>query len=408
MDNVAITGIGVISSIGHDLDSFSKRLEEPRAAVERAPWADSEGLEYAWCSPVHGFECEEWMDERIGRGTDRYAQYMIAAAEQARQDSGVEFDPLRTAVVTGTSMAGVQTMASSQHGLSTEGPEGVDRKLQLKAWSNISGGQIALRYGLHGPLYAVSTACASSSDAIGLAARLIESGQVDMAIAGGSDSAMTPLTFYASVRYGMASPGPDPTKVCLPFDVNRSGVLEGEGAGAFILERADKARERGAKIHALLRGYANLSDAYHPTSPTPSGEWEALTMRQALADAGIEPSKVGAIIAHGTGTPVGDTAEIRAINDVFVDESRLEQVAVASIKGHVGHTAGAAGVMGLMAAIHGLKTGRVIPTAGTKDVEEEAGFQVVIDEPLERELQYAQVNAFGFGGQNSSIIVSEA
>ena len=320
MKQVAITGMGIVSSLGLSVEEFFQGLMAGRVAVAESPWVGEDGIEYGWTSAVESFCPEDWMDERVVAGTDRFAQFAIAAAVQAVESSGLQkLDPLRTAVVVGTSMAGVESIARSQHGLDTIGRNGVDRKLQLQAWPNMAAGQIALRYQLHGPLLTVSTACASSLDAIGIAARMIETGQADVAISGGCDSGKTKLTSIAGSLYGMAKSQPDPYKACRPFDANRTGVMGGEGAGIVILERADLAEERGAAVHGLMRGYGSLSDAYHPSSPDPSGQWEKRAMEMAIEEAGLPggAGDVDAVVAHGTGTPVGDTAEIRAINELF-------------------------------------------------------------------------------------------
>jgi 3-oxoacyl-[acyl-carrier-protein] synthase II len=407
LENIAITGLGVMSSLGHSVDEFCQNLSAAHVAVGPTPWNNEPGLENAWMSRVENFRPEDWMDERVAAGTDRFAQYAIAAAVQAVEASGIaDLDAERTAVVVGTSCAGVESIAESQRGLDLEGPSGVSRKLQIQAWPNMAAGQIALRWELHGPLLTVSTACASSIDAIGVAARLIERGEADVAIAGGCDAARTQVTLIAAGLYGMFQPQPDPLKACRPFHTERFGVMAGEGAGMVILERADLAAARGATIHGYLRGYACLSDAYHPSSSHPDGRWESRTMEMAIGDAGLPggADDIDALIAHGTGTPVGDTAEIRAINRVFGE--RATPLRVASIKGHVGHTAGAAGVMGLMAGLHSMKEEALVPTAGTTEVDPEAEFEVVIGQPAPGPIAAVQVNGFGFGGQNASLVVT--
>ena len=409
MEDIAITGRGVISSLGHNVEDFCANLSDAHVAVGPTPWNNEATLENVWMSMVENFKAEDWMDDRVIDGTDTFAQYAIAAAVQAVEASGIgEFDADRTAVVMGTSCGGTETITQSQEGLDKDGPSGVDRKLQIKAWPNMAAGQIALRWKLHGPLLTITTACASSIDAIGTAARLIERGDCDVAIAGGCESGRTRLTKIAGGLLGMMAPQPDRYKACRPFNTERFGVMGGEGAGVVILERADLAKARGAKIHGYLKGYASLSDGYHPSSSHPDGSWEARTMEKAIEDAHLPGGSkdVDAIIAHGTGTPLGDIAEIKAINQLF--EGRGKSLKVSSIKGHVGHTAGAAGVMGLMAALHSMEEGALVPTAGTTDVDPAAEFDVVIQKPSKGALNTMQVNGFGFGGQNASLVVTRA
>ena len=410
MERVAITGTGIISSLGHRCDEFHRRLAAAEVAVAPAPWSGEEGIDNAWMSMVEGFAAADWMDERVAAGTDCFAQYAIAAAVQAVEEAGAEWlDPPRTAVVVGTSMAGVETLVDSQHGLDTVGPAGVNRKLQLAAWPNMAAAQIALRWKLHGPLLTISTACASSLDAVGIAARMIETGMADVAIAGGCDAARRKLPNLAARLYGMSSSQPDPTMACLPFDVRRSGIMGGEGAGIVVLERLERAEARDARVLGRVRGYASLSDAFHPTSPDPTGVWESRVMEGAIAEAKLEAgaASIDALVAHGTGTPVGDSAEIRAINRVFFEgDRRTSPLRVASIKGHVGHTAGAAGVMGLIGGLFAMEAGAMIPTAGTTEVDPEARFEVVTRAAAAGTIEALAVNGFGFGGQDASMVVT--
>lgn len=403
-----ITGQGVISSLGMDVGEFARRLDACEIESGPAPWADEEGVENAFCSAIIGFDPHEWMDERVVNGTDPFAQYAIAAAVQAVEASGLKrLDPLRTAVIIGTSMAGAASLLAAQEGYDREGYQGVPRKLQLLAWPNMAAGHIALRWKLHGPLLTVSTACASSLDAIGIAARMVETGMVDVAIAGGTDYGRARVSQLSAIRYGMSPTHvSDPYKVCRPFDRNRVGIIGGEGAGVVVLENRDHAYARGATVHGMIRGYGSLSDAYHPSSPDPSGDWEVAAMEAAQQEAGLAAGDISAVVAHGTGTPVGDTAEIRAINRVFADKGA--DVAVTSIKGNVGHTAGAAGVMGLMAGLHSMQAGALVPTASTTDLDDEVRFHVPLREPTAVDIAAFQVNGFGFGGQNASMVVSQA
>lgn len=402
MKNVAITGQGVISCFGTNLPDFCHNLDTKRIAATRAPWSEEVdgNLFYA---PVKGFNPTDWMDDRTIRGSDLFAQYAVAAAVAAVADSGIgELDPVRTAVVVGTSMAGAATLYDAQQAYSEGGFKAVPRKLQLMAWPNMAGGHIALRWNLHGPLLTISTACASSLDAIGIAARMIETGMADVAIAGGTDNGGAKVSVLGAAQYGMTPTDvDDPYMVCRPFDRNRRGIIGGDGAGVVILERLDHARKRGARIDGLIKGYGSLSDGYHPSSPDPSGRWERAAMEAAQKEAGLSPRDIGAVVAHGTGTPVGDTAEIVAINETFADEP----ISVTSIKGNVGHTGGAAGVMNVMAGLHALRVQALPPTASTTDLDPTVRFNVPLVGPAPMERDAIQVNAFGFAGQDASLVI---
>ena len=412
MLDIAITGVGVVSSIGNGLGEFSQALYRGTTKISRPPWPARPEFEGVWVSNIEGFRPTDWMADKVAEGTDRFGQYLIAAAVQAIQGADLKTppDPYRTAVITGTALGAVDTISSSQHGLDSKGPAGISSKFHIRAWPNMGSAQIALRYGLHGPLMTVATACASSLDAIGLAARLITSGQADTAIAGGADASMTELRVLSGARYGMFKPVSDPAHACRPFDKNRTGVVLGEGAGVVFLERRDAADQRGATIYGIIRGYASLSDAHHVSSPGPEGLWQAQTIHQAVSEAGLKNGarSIDAVMAHATGTPVGDMAEIRAINLAFGEHAK--NLRAASIKGHVGHPAGAAGAMTLIAGLASMQIAKLIPTAGAKNIDPEAQFRVPTlesgDASGRGKIGAMVVNAFGFGGQNASVVVA--
>jgi 3-oxoacyl-[acyl-carrier-protein] synthase II len=399
--NVAITGMGVISSLGQDVATFCRNIESGKVIAGPTPWHGQPGYKNIWMSLIQDFRPETWMEGRVARNAALFSQYAIAAAVQAVEDSGIEkLDPLRTAVVIGTALGGVDVNAADQHNLESAGPEAVDRKFMIKSLPNMPSAHLALRWGLHGPQLVIATACASSHDAMGIAARM-----------GGTDCAISPLLFFGARNYGMFTPQPDPYKTCRPFNAERFGVMLGEGAGMFVLERADLARKRGATIHGMLRGYATLADGYHPSSPEPDGKWEQRVMELAIQNADLTggADQIGAVVAHGTGTPVGDIAELAALNRIY--GHRDVPMPITSPKGNFGHPHGPAGALGLLVGIHGMKQNSVMATAGThdtKDLMPEVGkLRVVINEPASVQVEAIQVNAFGFGGQNSSIVVSK-
>jgi 3-oxoacyl-[acyl-carrier-protein] synthase II len=414
MLDVAITGAGIISALGLAAEEFHRQLMADASGIRRAPWAAN--AEPTWLATAAGFVPREWMDERIEAGTDLFAQFTLAAAEQAvRQACVGDLDPVRTGVVHGTSIGGARALMKAQHLLDSEGPQSVPRKTEIQMYPNMAASQIAMRYALHGPSLTLTTACAASLDALGHAARLIEAGHADVLLAGGTDGGITlagggpdgdfvPATFHTSRLYGMTARADDPRRAMLPFDVKRQGIVVGEGSAMFVLERGEHARRRGARVLGYLRGYGSLADAYHPSAPDPSGRWEARAMELALADAGIAAGEVDALLAHATGTPKGDTAEIRAINQVHGDRSK--PLPVASIKGHIGHSGAASGAMALVTGLLGMADGCFTHTSNTDEPDPEARFEVVIGRPKKLAYKTLQVNAFGFGGQNASIVVT--
>ncbi len=409
MDNVAITGLGVISSIGLDIKTFNDNLLAGKVAASAAPW--EEGHENIWLSLIEGFDPTQWMEGRVVRNSAPFAHYAIAAAAQAVTDAGLtEFDPIRTAVVIGSALGGVDCYAQDQARLTERGPNAISAKFMANSLLNMPGAHISLRYGLHGPQLAIATACASSHDAMGIAAKMIESGEIDVAITGGTDCAISPLVFFGARNNKMFTPQPDPYKTCRPFNVERFGVMLGEGAGMFVLERVDRARKRGAQIYGRLRGYATLADGYHPSSPEPEGRWEQRVMELALENARLPGgvSEVDAVVAHGTGTPVGDIAELAALNRIY--GKREKPMRVMSPKGNFGHPHGPAGALGLLAGLFSMQQNALMPTAGTYDerelMPEVDRLHAVIKVPAEGRIDTLQVNAFGFGGQNSSLVVT--
>jgi 3-oxoacyl-[acyl-carrier-protein] synthase II len=412
---VAVTGVGVVSAYGCSEQAFYAGLIDERPVIESVALPGDPQGRRAWWSMVRDFDPRLWIDERIASGTDILAQWAIAAARQAVNQSGITPEPLRTGIVQGTSLSGVQSLMRAQYEVDTHGPDAFPRKTMMKTLTNMGAAQLAMLYGVHGPSLTVCTACASSLDAIGLAAGLIRAGRVDAVIvgateaghsviSGGADGEFVPAMVYAPAMFGMQSPATDPRRASMPFDAMRSGIVTSEGAAAFVLERAELAHARGAAVFGYVSGYASVADAFHPSAPEPSGRWEALAMRAALEDAALAPAAVDALYAHATGTPVGDTPEIRAINTVF--GAGTGSPAVTSIKGHFGHAAAASGGLSLVAALRGMAEGRILHTANTVTPDAEVRFDLVLGRPRNLDIGVVQVNAFGFGGQNASLVVS--
>ncbi|MPY91511.1 MAG: beta-ketoacyl-[acyl-carrier-protein] synthase family protein [Acidimicrobiia bacterium] len=414
---IAITGTGAVSPLGVGADVLCEALLAGEVGIRRLPWRPPE--DPSLLGTLHdSFDPRDWMDERVIRGTDPFARIGLAATAQALRQAGLEdaLDQLRTAVVVGTSIGGSHSLTHGQWAFDTKGAEAVDGKLMIQIWPNMAASQICMRYDLHGPSLTVTTACASSLDALGTAARFIEAGLADVAITGGiegardpaSDPAYEPATSAAESSYGMSTPSVDPKRAMLPFDANRTGIVSGEGAAFLVLESEAHARARGAEVLGWVRGYGSLADGYHPSSPEPSGRWEARAMELAQADAGIAPADVDAVIAHATGTPKGDAAEILALNGVFVDGAGRDDLVVTGLKGNTGHTGASAGAMNILAGMWAMRHGRLPNVAGTTDLDPTVRFDVVLHEPRSVDLEVLQVNAFGFGGQDASVLVTRS
>jgi 3-oxoacyl-[acyl-carrier-protein] synthase II len=413
---IAVTGMGVVSPVGLSVDGFDAALLAGRLGIRPAPWSSPEAP--ALFGRVDdAFVATDWMDERVVRGTDGFARFALAAAMQAVADAGLDSDALdtfRTGVVHGTSMGGLFALGKAQWMFDHHGAGAVDPKTQIKIWCNMAAAQICMHYGLHGPSMTVTTACASSLDALGTAAMQLDAGLADVVLAGATEGGYTCdseeeksfvlATSAAEVSYGMGSASTDPARAMLPFAADRAGIVSGEGSAFFVLETAEHAARRGARVHAWLTGYASLADAHHPSSPEPHGTWETRVMELAQRSAGVEPTDVDVLVAHATGTPKGDEAEIRALNKVFV-ETGSDRVVVTGLKGHTGHTGASSGGMNLIAGVRAMHGGRITNVAGTTVLDPEIEFDVALHEPRSVDTRVLQVNSFGFGGQNASVIV---
>jgi 3-oxoacyl-[acyl-carrier-protein] synthase II len=399
MNQVAVTGMGVVSPIGSGVPVFWDALLAGRHAFR--PIANAEGLggNRLWAAVPDGFAAAPGVTAAMLRNSDRFTAYAMVAAVEALGMAGLaDGPPPRTAVILGNTMGGLPLFADTQLELERR-PQHVTPKLMALVIPNMAAARISLHWGLHGRQLTVSTACASSLDAIGLAARMIESGEVEYAIAGGTETLLAPVVYQSLDRARALSRTSDPDRASRPFDVERDGFVMGDGAALLLLEHEGSARRRGARVLARVRGYGSLSDAHHLTAPEPGGRYEAEAIRAALDDAGCE---VRTVFAHATGTVVGDIAELRAINAVFGDRRPV----VTALRGHLGHAMAAAGATSAVAGIVGMRAEVVPHTLGTRTVEPEVGFDVVLGEPRRRAYGEFSVNAFGFGGQNASLVLS--
>jgi 3-oxoacyl-[acyl-carrier-protein] synthase II len=401
MEHVAVTGVGVVSPIGSTVQTFWRHLLEGKRAI--APMPDGERLSgnRLWAAVDDYFLDGCALPRSALRNTDRFTQYAMVATNEALENARLDPPTETTAVIVGNTMGGFPFVAESQTRF-LDAPRNVTPKLMALVIPNMASALIAMHWKLHGPQLAISTACASSLDAIGLAAGMIERGEVEAAIAGGSETLLSPLVYESLVRAGALSRSDDADRASRPFDVERDGFVMGDGAGILVLELAERARARGATVLARIRGYGSMADAYHITSPDPSARYEVRAMRAAIERAGNAAQRCDVVIAHATGTVVGDAAEARAIDEVYGDRRPL----VTSIKGHLGHSMASAGAMSAIAGITGMHESTVPPTMGTQRVDSQARFELVTARPRAHSYSVFQVNAFGFGGQNASLIIS--
>ena len=384
---IAITGYGVVAPCGVGKEAFWKGLLGPG-------FTGSRSIELQDWDPLPYFD-----SPKDARRSDRCEQFALAAAGEAIAQSGtLPYDPSRIGTIFGTGIGGLRTLEEQVIVRVEKGERRVSPFLVPMMMSNASGAAISMRYGFQGPAETVCTACAASTHAIGNAARLIAWGRCDAVVTGGSESAatITALAGFANMT-ALSS-----TLVSKPFDATRDGFIMGEGAAVFVLERLDMAVARGAHIVAEIVGAASNADAHHITAPSPGGVGATRCMQLALEDAGLQSSDIKQINAHGTSTPLNDSAEAQAITAVFGDRS----VPVVSIKGVTGHPLGAAGALEAAAVLLSIEKSLIPPTAGTTVIDPEMSIDVVIGDPREWTPGPTISNNFGFGGHNGSVIIA--
>jgi len=401
---VAITGMGIKTPAGSDLETFWSTLVSGRPCAGTIRRIDPSALPVRIACEVSDFDPAAYFDSKETRRTDRVAQLAFAAAADALADAGdLGADPARCGVVAAAGVGGLITQEEQEYNLFSRGPSRVSPMLVPMMMPNASAALVGMKLGWTGPNFCIATACAGGSHAIGEGARLIREGSADVVLSGGSEACVTPIAIAAFARMGaLSSRNDSPERASRPFDVDRDGFVMGEGAGFLVLEEWDRAVGRGARIYGEVAGYGRNSDAYHVTAPSPGGAGAADCMRLALADAGLEPSDIGHINAHGTSTELNDAAEAEAVLKVFGEHG----LPVTSAKGCIGHLIAAAGAVEAVASMLALRDGVIPPTANHERSEPDLAIDVVHGEA--RKLASAPVvsNSFGFGGHNASLVLT--
>ena len=399
-EKIVITGMGAVTPVGIGVEEYWENLCEGRCGIQRISRFDPSDLAVQIAAEVWDFRPEDYLPGKLIRETDPFTQYAFAAAKEAIEDSGIATDH-RMGIVVGTAMAGIDTIASTQEILTNATHKNVGPRFVPKILGNIAAGQIAKAYGITGPSYTISTACASGGDAIAQSALLLLAGEADAVLAAGADSTLCPLVIYSLANARALSRENDhPETACRPFDRKASGFVMGEGGGALLLETESRAKERGAKIYAQLSGWANNNDAYHETRPLEDGSRAAECMERAIERAGIDPSQLRYVNAHGTGAIKSDEAEIAAMKKVFGEL----RPAVSSTKAATGHMMGAGGITEAIACIKAIETGSMPPVINLEDPATD--LDLVTERRDGEKIDHAMSNAFGFGGQNSTLIFS--
>ena len=394
---IVITGMGAVTPVGIGVDAYWQGLLAKKCGIGPITKIDTSHLPVKNAAEVKGFVAKDHLSPKLVADLDPFMQYAFVAAKEAIAMSGVDFDPLRSGVVMGTALGGLETTERTAAGWFLE-EKNVGPRFLTKIMGNIAASQLAIEYGIKGPSMTVSTACSSGGDAISLAAMILETGAADTVVVMAGEAATSALFILSLYKAGALSKSGDSR----PFDQNRDGFVIGEGGGALVLETLEHAKKRGAEIKAELLGYGNNTDAFHPVAPDPEGRGGARCMRVALDKAGLSPTAIDYINAHGTATVKGDLAEADAINSIF----GRSDVAVSSTKGATGHLMGAGGITEVIACVKALETGLLPPTLHCDERDKNCDVHIITD-VTEKQISVAMSNALGFGGQNSSIILGK-
>jgi len=406
---VVITGLGVVSALGCEVERVWENLLAGKSGVSNIEGFDASAFDVRIASEVKGFDPTKWMSAKEARSNDRFTQFGVAAAAEAVQDSGIEFDkedPFRAGVVLGTGIGGIAEIETQYRKLLERGPSRVSPFLVPKMMANCVAGVISIRWGLRGVNYVGVSACASGTNSIGAALRTIQNADADIVITGGSEAAVTPLGLagFCSAR-ALSTRNDDPTRASRPFDRERDGFVMGEGAGVLVFEEMEHARKRGARIYAEVLGCGMTGDAYHITAPHPEGHGAAMAMEVALRDAGIGPEGVDYVNAHGTSTELNDKIETSAMKTVFKDHAK--KLAISSTKSMVGHYLGASGGIELVATALTIHTGKIHPTINYEHPDPDCDLDYVPNAARECKVGIAMSNSFGFGGHNACIVLGK-
>jgi len=404
---VVITGIGIISPIGIGKEKFTESLKNGVSGVDLISFFDVSQYPTKIAAEVKDFNPEDYIEKKKVRRMDRFCQFALAAAKMAIEDSQLDLnkeDLSRIGVIIGSGIGGISTIEREMEVLLTKGPSRISPFLIPMEIINIAAGEIAIQYGFKGPNYGVVSACASSNHAIGDALRILRYGDAEVMITGGSEAAITPLGLSGfCAAKALSTRNDEPKKASRPFDKNRDGFVMGEGAAIFVLETLEHAIKRNAKIYGELAGYAATDDAWHITAPREDGTTQALCMKLALQDAEVSPSEVDYINAHGTSTQLNDKYETLAIKQIFGEYAY--KIPISSTKSMTGHLLGAAGAVELAAILMCMENNFIHPTINYEVPDPECDLYYVPNQPIEKEINVALSNSFGFGGHNAAIVV---
>lgn len=404
---VVITGMGALTPIGNDADTFWNNAKEGKLGIDFITLLDQELLDVKIAGEVKDFDPESVISKKECKRLDRFEQFGIAASDEAIRNSGLDLekeDLDRFGVILGSGIGGLQTIEDECGRIATGKSRRVSPFFVPMSIVNLVAGNVAIKYGLRGPCTSIVTACATGTNSIGESFRMIKHGYADIMLAGGSEAPITRMGVGGFNSMKALNNSNDPKRASIPFDKDRSGFVIGEGAGILVLESLEHAESRGANIIAEVVGYGSTCDAYHITSPAPDGSGAAKAMKQAIDEAGIKPEDVSYINAHGTSTLLNDKCETAAIKLVFGDNTK---VAISSTKSMTGHLLGAAGAIEAIICAKALQEGFIPPTIGYETPDEELDLDYVPNVGRKQELKYTLSNSLGFGGHNATLLLKK-
>jgi len=402
-----VTGMGVVSPIGIGLREFEENLFKGRSGIKRISRFDPSPFRSQIGGEVEDLQVERYLSAKDIRRMDRFTQFGVIAAREAIEDSGIDINrenPERIGVLVGSGVGGLETIEREKTVLLEKGPQRVSPFLVPMLITDIASAYIAIHYGFMGPNLSISTACATGNHAIGEAFRIIQRGEADVMITGGTEAAITPLGLagFCSMR-ALSTRNEDPSKASRPFDRERDGFVIGEGAGVIVLEEFERAKKRGARIWAEIVGFGMSCDAYHITQPVEDGKGILIAMKRSLEDARVNPDEVSYINAHGTSTPLNDKVETKAVKSLFGKKAYM--IPISSTKSMTGHLLGATGGVELIACILAIKNRKVPPTINYEFPDPECDLDYVPNESREVDVEVAMSNSMGFGGHNATLVV---
>ena len=405
---VVITGLGAVTPVGLTAAESWQAVKDGKCGIAPITLYDTSNMKAKLAGEVKGFEPANYMEKREARKVDRFAQFALAAAQEAVEQSGLDFakeDPYRCALIISAGIGGLITLQNECIKGSQKGFDKISPFFIPMAIGNMAAAHIAIKYGIKGMATCPTTACAGGTNAVGDALRQVRDGYADVVLCGGAEAVVTELAMGGFTSMHALHTGDDPAAASIPFDARRSGFVMGEGAGVLVLEELEHAQARGAKILGEVVGYGATCDAYHITAPAPGGAEGAKAMSLALSDAGVAPEEVGYINAHGTSTPMNDACETQAIKTAFGDHAY--HLAVSSTKSMTGHMLGAAGAVEAVFTAQALLDGFLPATIGYQEADPECDLDVVPNVGRSADIKYAMSNSLGFGGHNASILLKK-